>query len=167
MSVQLLQESMDRMDESYSKLIEIMQDKKQAVISNDYTELVRTLSQESKLIKNIEELEKDLLASAQGFLKSKGVKSQLELTITEILRLVFDPEEKRILTESRAKIEGRLQDLKRLNSLNQELIGQSLTFIDYSLNLMMGGMDDEATYSSPQSQDKKPTVRSNMFDTRG
>lgn len=167
MSVQLLQESMDRMDESYSKLIEIMQDKKQAVISNDYTELVRTLSQESKLIKNIEELEKDLLASAQGFLKSKGVKSQLELTITEILRLVFDPEEKRLLTQSRAKIEGRLQDLKRLNSLNQDLIGQSLTFIDYSLNLMMGGMDDEATYSPPQSQDKKPTVRSNMFDTRG
>lgn len=167
MSVQLLLESLDQMDESYSKLLEIMMDKKQAVISNDYSKLVLTLSHESKLIKSIEEQEKELLASAQVFLQSKGIKSQLELTITEILRLVFDPEEKRILNETRVRIEKRLMDLKNINSLNQELIGQSLSFIDYSLNLMIGGEEDEATYSRPQSQDKRAAVRSNMFDTRG
>lgn len=166
MSVQLLIESLTQMDELYVGLLDIMEQKKQAILNRNYDELVRTLSRESKMVKTIEEREKHLVTSAQAFLQSKGIKSQLELTISEILRLVFDPEEKQQLDDVRKKLGDHLVESKRVNALNQELITQSLSFIDFSLNLMIGGEDDDTTYSPPKAQDRKPVMRS-MFDTRG
>lgn len=165
MSVQGLIDALKQMDESYEALFEVMLEKKQAIISNEYDELVRTMSKESKMLKGIEEREQQILASAQLFLQSKGIKSQLKLTITELQRLVFDPDEKRALAEVQQRLSERLSKLKQINTLNQSLIDQSLSFIDFSLNLMAGDMDDEATYSRPQQQERKTSARSN-FDTR-
>ncbi|WP_334072160.1 flagellar protein FlgN [Paenibacillus sp. A14] len=165
MEVQKLIDGLNRMDELHVNLLEIMEQKKQSILNRNYEELVGTLSRESKMVKTIEECEQALLTSAQEFLHSKGIKSRLELTISEILRLVFDPEEKRALEEARVRLGKRLVELKQVNALNQELITQSLSFIDFSLNLMIVGEDDGATYSPPQGQDRKPAMRS-MFDTR-
>ncbi|MNN09545.1 FlgN protein [compost metagenome] len=117
------------------------------------------------MLKIIEAEEQQLQDSAQVFLQSKGIKSRLELTITDILRLVFDPEEKQRLTASQRALNEQLTRLKQANELNQDLIAQSLNFIDFSLNVMIGGMDEEATYSPPQSSERKSSARSN-FDTR-
>ncbi|MNE43463.1 FlgN protein [compost metagenome] len=165
MSVQGLIEALEQLSERYTALYEISQDKKQAIISNDYDGLVKVLSNESKLLKVIEAEEQQLQDSAQVFLQSKGIKSRLELTITDILRLVFDPEEKQGLTASQRALNEQLTKLKQANELNQDLIAQSLNFIDFSLNVMIGGMDEEATYSPPQSSERKSSARSN-FDTR-
>ncbi|WP_055106062.1 flagellar protein FlgN [Paenibacillus ihumii] len=165
MSVQDLIDALEQMDQRYEALLEVMLEKKQAIISNEYEGLVRTISKESKMLKGIEEQEKQILASAQAFLQSKGIKSRLELTITELLRLVFDPEEKRALSEIQNKLSDRLSKLKQINTLNQSLIDQSLSFIDFSLNLMVGGMDEEATYAPPQQQERRTSARSS-FDTR-
>ncbi|RCX19084.1 FlgN protein [Fontibacillus phaseoli] len=165
MEVQVLIDGLLKMDGLHANLLEMMEQKKQAILNRNYEELMSTLSLESKMVKAIEECEKELLGVAQEFLYSKGIKSQLELTISEILRLVFDPEEKRILDEARKKLGNRLIELKQVNELNQELITQSLSFIDFSLNLMIGGEDDGPIYSPPTSQDRKPTHRS-IFDTR-
>lgn len=165
MSVQGLIETLEQLSERYTALYDIAEDKKQAIISNDYDALVKVLSGESKLLKMIEAEEQQLQDSAQTFLQSKGIKSRLELTITDILRLVFDPEEKQRLTTSQRKLNEQLTRLKHANELNQDLIAQSLNFIDFSLNVMIGGMDEEATYSPPQSSERKSTTRSN-FDTR-
>lgn len=165
MSVQLIIDSLSQMDQQQSALLEMMLQKKQAILDRDFDELVRILSRESKLLKSIEELEQQLLTVAQTFLQSKGIKSKLNLTITEISRLVFDPEEKRMLTELKEKLESRLAEVKRVNALNQDLIKQNLSFIDFSLNLLTGFEDDDATYSPPTGQDKKSAPR-RMFDTR-
>lgn len=67
--------------------------------------------------------------------------------------------------ELKEKLEGRLAEVKRVNALNQELIKQNLSFIDFSLNLMIGNEDDDTTYSPPTGQDRKTATR-RMFDTR-
>ena len=46
------------------------------------------------------------------FLQSRGIKSQLELTVTELARLVFDPEEKRKLLDVQSRLSRTLQELK-------------------------------------------------------
>ena len=146
-------------------MLQLMEEKKQTILGRNFDEMVRILQRESKMLKQIEEEEQRLLAAAQQFLKSKGIKSQLELTVSEILRLVFDPEEKRQLEHIRQQLGQRLADLKGANELNQALIQQSLSFIDFSLNLMIGNEEAEATYSPPTAQDKKTASR-RMFDTR-
>ncbi|MCM3040943.1 flagellar protein FlgN [Paenibacillus motobuensis] len=163
--IEVLIGSLDDLSEQYDVLLDIMQQKKAAIIANNYDDLVQVLSRESKLVKGIQSREEQIQSSAQQFLQSKGIKSRLELTITDILRLVFDPEEKRKLASSQQRINGQLEKLKQANELNQELIGQSLQFIEFSLNLMSGGFDEESTYAPPQSQEKKTSSRSN-FDIR-
>lgn len=163
--IEVLIGSLDDLSEQYDVLLDIMQQKKAAIIANNYDDLVQVLSRESKLVKGIQSREEQIQSSAQQFLQSKGIKSRLELTITDILRLVFDPEEKQKLASSQQRINGQLEKLKRANELNQELIGQSLQFIEFSLNLMSGGFDEESTYAPPQSQEKKTSSRSN-FDIR-
>ncbi|MEC2346339.1 flagellar protein FlgN [Paenibacillus barengoltzii] len=165
MSVQPLIEILKQMDDLHAELLEVMELKKQSILGRSYEELVRVMSRESKLVKAVEEQEKQLFTSAQTFLQSKGIRSQLELTVSELLRLVFDPEEKRMLDEARRKLGERLMELKRVNDLNQQLLQQSLSFIDFSLNLMIGGEDEGTTYSPPLVQDKKASARS-MFDTK-
>jgi len=157
--------SLDELSEQYDNLLDIMQQKKAAIIANNYDDLVQILSRESKLVKSIQSGEEQIQLSGQQFLQSKGIKSRLELTITDILRLVFDPEEKQRLSSSQHRISEQLNQLKRANELNQELIGQSLQFIEFSLNLMSGGFDEDSTYAPPQSQEKKTSSRSN-FDIR-
>ncbi|HEY4391648.1 MAG TPA: flagellar protein FlgN [Paenibacillus sp.] len=157
--------SLDDLSEQYDILLDIMQQKKEAIIANNYDDLVQVLSRESKLVKSIQSREEQIRSSAHQFLESKGIKSRLELTITDILRLVFDPEEKQRLSSSQQRISEQLEKLKRTNELNQELIGQSLQFIEFSLNLMSGGFDEESTYAPPQSQEKRTSSRSN-FDIR-
>ncbi|WP_059049979.1 flagellar protein FlgN [Paenibacillus senegalimassiliensis] len=165
MSVQLLIDSLTQLDAGYVDLLQLMEEKKQTILSRNFDELVRILNRESKLLKQIDEQEQRLLDAAQQFLKEKGIKSQLELTVSEILRLVFDPEEKSQLEQIRQQLGQRLTELKRVNELNQALIQQSLSFIDFSLNLMIGNEEDEVTYSPPTTQDKKAASR-RMFDTR-
>ncbi|MNJ42635.1 hypothetical protein D3C77_376080 [compost metagenome] len=49
--------------------------------------------------------------------------------------------------------------------MNKELVEQSLTFIDYSLNLFMSEPEDEMVYQNPSKQQTAQKPRS-FFDTR-
>ncbi|WP_223065963.1 flagellar protein FlgN [Paenibacillus caui] len=165
MSVTILSETLDALRESYSELLGTSLEKRKAIVSRNYDELLRTMNVESRKTKAIHELENRLQDGIQLLLREKGVQSHLQLKLSEIMRLVFDPEEKAQLKDKHAALKHTLEELKSVNAFNQELIQQSLSFIDYSLNLMADNWDQELTYAPPQVQDKKPQARS-RFDTR-
>lgn len=165
MSVQNLLEAMTDLHEQYSELLGISEQKRTAIITKNYDELLKTLNAESRKTKVIREAEEKLTEAAQQLLREKGIQSRLQLQISEILRLVFDSEEKERLKEKHTALKATLEALRTHNDFNQKLIEQSLLFIDYSMNLMTGSFEQEPTYSPPALQDKKPKARS-MFDTR-
>lgn len=165
MSIQLLINSLDQLDEAHQDMLKWGQLKKDAVMKNEVDILIKVMNQESRVMKKIAQLEEERLSACYAFLQEKGIKSMLNLTVTELVRLVFDPEEKTLLLEAQARLSSTLEQLKELNVLNQKLIEQSLSFIDYSLELLGGGNEQEATYQHPT--DKSGGVqRSGLFDTR-
>ncbi|MBP2001780.1 flagellar biosynthesis/type III secretory pathway chaperone [Paenibacillus shirakamiensis] len=165
MAVHQLIEALSQLDQAHANMIELAGEKQTAIMNNDVDGLIGILNQESRTLKRIEQLEDVRLATCYHFLKEKGVKSQLKLTITELSRLVFDPDEKKLLTDMQRQLSDKLQHLKRLNDLNQKLIEQSLTFLEYSLDLLVGAPDEAATYQHPA--DKPGSVRRpGIFDTR-
>lgn len=165
MSVQQVADVLRRMDELYRTLIELGFEKQKAVMANDVAGLTQIMTKETRAIKQAAEMDEMREESVSRFLKEKGIRSQLNLTITEMTRLVFDTLEKQMLLEAQGQLSTTLQELKRLNAINKELIEQSLTFIDYSLNLLTSLPEDEMTYRDPSKQQSMQKSRS-YFDTR-
>lgn len=165
MSIQQVVDSLDSLYEVHQEMLGISKHKQEAIVNNDVEKLIEVMNQESRCVKQIEQLEGEREKACQDFLLEKGIKSQLQLTVTELTRLAFDPVDKKALQDAQAKLSSTLNELKRLNELNQKLIEQSLVFIDYSLELLGGREDQEVTYQHPGGKSggvKKP----GLFDTR-
>lgn len=165
MAIKTLIDTLERMNELHETMLELSERKKQAIIDNEVEEMTRIINKESKFIKQIEELDAVRQQAVYAFLKEKGIKSNLNLTITELLRLVFHPAEKQSLSEVQHKLADTVHRLKQVNELNQELIRQSLSMVNFSLDLMVGGPEDEVTYQHP-GQQHYAAARSGLFDSK-
>ncbi|MFC3747560.1 flagellar protein FlgN [Paenibacillus sp. GCM10012306] len=166
MALTTLIELLERLDEVHIQMLDLAATKKQAIMENKIEVLIDILNRESKMMKLVGQLEEQRTQAAYAFLQGVGIRSNLNLNLTELSRLVFDPEDKSRLLQIQKKLSDTLHHLKEANDLNQKLIEQSLTFIDYSLDLMVGRPNQEMTYHHPS--DKGSNVyRSGLFDARG
>ncbi|MEK4239937.1 flagellar protein FlgN [Paenibacillus sp. FSL H7-0714] len=168
MSIQRLLESIQLLIELHEKLLEAAESKTQAIVNNNLSEITLTMSKESRILKEIEKQEAVRETVGHELMQEKGIKSRLELTVSELSRLVFDPEDKSRLLAARKELVTLLGKLKEVNELNQLLISQSLSFVDYSLNLFIGGDEDEAVYKRPDTQSTaaRGPQRNGIFDAR-
>ncbi|MDF9840134.1 MULTISPECIES: flagellar protein FlgN [unclassified Paenibacillus] len=166
MALTKLLELLERLDDTHLQMLNLAAVKKQTIMDNRVDGLIDVMNRESKLMKLIGQLEEQRAEAAYIFLQGVGIRSNLNLNLTELSRLVFDPEDKSRLQQIQQKLSGTLQRLRAANELNQKLIEQSLTFIDYSLDLLVGRPNQEFTYHHPA--DKGYTSsRSGLFDARG
>lgn len=165
MSLNKIIEMMDRLDLSHREMLELGELKKQVLIRNDVNELMAVMKLEAKLAKRIEVQENERIEAVNAFLRERGIKSQLRLNVTELARLVFDPEDKSRLLEARARLAETLKSLKRLNSTNKQLIEQALSYTEYAIDLFSYKDDDDPVYQSPAKQSTK-TSRPGLFDAR-
>ncbi|MEK3733191.1 MULTISPECIES: flagellar protein FlgN [Paenibacillus] len=165
MSVRSIIDCMRRQIELHEQLIEAGKDKRQAIMVNDVERLTAVITRENRLLKQVAETEALRQGAADNFLREKGIRSQLQLTVTELTRLVFNPEEKDELLAVQRELTDRLLELKELNNSNRDLIEQSLDFIDYSLNLLVSNPDDDMLYRHPNQPNTTGKGHS-MFDTR-
>lgn len=149
MAIQQLIDSLKKLNEVHQNMLASGEAKRKAIVVNDIESLIGIMNQESRIIKQIATLEERRLAACQEFLQEKGIKSLLNLNISELIRLVFDPDEKAAMKEAQAALSWTLQELKRLNDLNQKLIEQSLSYISYSIEIMGVSPEQESTYKPP------------------
>lgn len=165
MPLERLIDVLEQLDQKHLILLELAKSKKKIVMENDINSLVQHLKQESKLLKQVEELEEARIEVSYELLRERGIKSQLNLTITELARLVFDPEDKNKLLSVQSRLSHTLSELKEVNAINQKLIEQSLVFIDYSLDLLVGRPNQEMTYMHPD-QKSNQLARPGLLDTK-
>lgn len=154
-----------QLEASHVEMLELGEMKQQAIISNKVDVLIQLTHHESKLVKRIEQIEAERLEQVHRFLEGRGIKSRLNLTISELSRLVFDPEEKRLLLQVQSSLTDVLQKVKHLNEVNQQLIQQSLSYLDFVIETMSFHSESDATYQNP-SEKSYGMTRSGMFDTR-
>src|SRR5690554_5610125 len=121
---------------------------------------------ESKLMKQVADHEQQWLQHTSTFLAEMGHRPNPGLTMTQLIKLVFKAEDKKALSEAQNKLLHTIQQLKETNSLNQQMIEQSLTYIDYSLDLITGAPDEDMFYKNPAKQSEKNNRRG-IFDKKG
>lgn len=151
MSVQGVIAAMDELNELHLKLIAAADEKIQAIVANDVDGVTRQTNQESRLLRQIAEAERNRAEQIDAFLKEKGIRSQLNLNITEISRLVFDAQEKQQLLAMRDTLLATANTLRQKNETVKMLLEQSMEFIDFSLGVLIGDEDD-MIYQNPSQQ---------------
>ncbi|MBW4081672.1 flagellar protein FlgN [Paenibacillus sp. S150] len=165
MTLTPLLESLERLDEAHVHMLDLADSKKQSIKENKVEDLIRILNKESKQLKLIEQLEEERGQAAYAFLQGVGIRSNLNLNLTELSRLVFDLEDKQKLLDIQKRLSGTLQKLKEANTLNQQLLQQALSYIDFSIESMSYYSETEATYHHPAGK-SAGVQRPGLFDSR-
>jgi len=156
---------LQQMEQGHRDMLELSKEKRRIIVENDVDALIMLLNKESRFLKQIEPLEADRQSAVHELLQERGIKSMLNLNITEISKLIFDPADKQRLFEVQRKLAGTLQELKEVNQLNQQLIEQSLMFIDLSMDIFAARPEQDATYQHPADKNGI-SGRIGLFDTR-
>ncbi|MGZ9586270.1 flagellar protein FlgN [Paenibacillus marinisediminis] len=149
----------------YQELIESARRKTRVIVENDIDQLLKCTQAEKSLMKQIAEAEQQLLDRSYAFIQSKGIRSQLKLTVTELSKLVFDPDQRQSLRAVQLKLNDTLESLKELNDHNQQLLDQSLQYVNYRLDLMIEYPDEGLTYKRPE-QSNRSVWTAGRMDTR-
>lgn len=165
MSVQNVILAMTKLNDVHLEMIDVGKEKQQAIIDNDSSNLTRLMTIENRLLRQMNELEQQRVEQVNFFLQEKGIRSQLSLSVTELSRLVFDPDEKRELMQIRDSLLSNAMILKRQNELTTQLLEQSLHFIDFSLNIIVG-VDEEMIYKKPTDTPPALSNKNNFFDAK-
>ncbi|MEF3353340.1 flagellar protein FlgN [Paenibacillus sp. GYB006] len=165
MSLNQLIDAMYELETTHREMLRTAEVKKESIIKNDTDTLIRLLNQESVILKRIQSQEVMKNEAIVSFLLERGIKSKLNLTITEISRLVFDVEDKERLQQAQMALSTTLLQLKEMNEINQKLLEHSLAFIDYSLDVLIDKPTMEPVYKHPD-QRQGAVGQFGYFDSR-
>lgn len=164
MAVQNIVNNLKEIHTIYDKLIELGEEKQHLIVHNQVNELNQLVNREAKLIRQIAELEALRIELVGQFLIGKGYRPHPAVSISDIIKFVFHADEKLLLTKVHRELTDSLRKLKEINERNKKLIEHSLSFIDFSINLITGAPDD-LTYQHP-TQRNYAGNRAGLFDSR-
>ncbi|WP_239615865.1 flagellar protein FlgN [Cohnella mopanensis] len=140
---------LEQLVEVHEQLIEIATEKRQGIMANDLDVLNRTIKSESKCIQRLSVLDRDRLAASAQLLNENGVKPQGGITLRQLYGVVFDPEQRSRLANLELQLKGHLNELRQRNELNQQLLRQSIDFVQFSIELIVPQADDSYIYKNP------------------
>lgn len=165
MSVQQMVQHLVEMIELHRELLELGNRKRKVLVDGLVDELAEITSAESRIVSRITAAERELFQCARRFLSEKGYTPDLPPNLGDVIKLVFDPQERAALQTAQRQLLDLIDELKRVNELNRVLIEQSLAFINYTIEMMTDTLEDDMMYRRPDQQDWRNSSRG-LFDTR-
>lgn len=137
-------------------------DKTEYVKKGDMQSLQDLLKEENKLISQVRKAESLLTSEAKTFLQHKGVEEEAHLS--NVLPYV-DENEQGEINQLRDQLLKEMMKLKEQNELNQDLLQQSLQFVEVSLDLLQPDIEQfnyDRNEGTPQTN--KPSR--SIFDSK-
>jgi flagellar biosynthesis/type III secretory pathway chaperone len=165
MSIRAVIEQINQLNILHRSLLDLGIQKKDILVSNKVNELAIIMKHESNVMKQISTTEAAWRVEIIRFLEASGLKPDPLITVTEISKLVFNVEDRRALNDAQRTLLDTVDELRKVNILNQELIEQSLTFINYSIDLYMGGSEQSTIYNNTR-QTSDEYKKTGLFDRR-
>ncbi|MDQ0918575.1 flagellar protein FlgN [Paenibacillus sp. V4I5] len=165
MSIQPLLETMDKLQEAHEALLELAKGKTQVLVSNDIDQLNMIVNRENKWVRAIAEANQQRIQIIGSYLISRGYNPNPKITVNDLIKVIFNAQEKQALSQAQQLLLTTIKELKECNIINQQLIEQSLSFINYSIDLVLGAPEDDVVYQNPHQQANGPK-RLGVFDTK-
>lgn len=164
MSAQAIIQTLNELIFHYKHINEMAKEKTNIVKNNKIEALQKIIKEENKLIRTIRKLEGALMKETRSFLLEKGVSTE-EPTISKMIEVAEDYE-KEALLERKNVLENELKELKRQNDLNQQLLEQSLQFVEMSLDLLNPDIDAYNYDPSNIAEQERERLNISFFDSK-
>jgi hypothetical protein len=168
MSIALMITHLEKLLSLHRTMLELTESKRQALVDNQVNEIAGYVNQESRLIKQVSEMDIELRSAVAVYVGERGLKPKAGITVSEIVNLVDNHVERETIKQIQLELLDTIHEIKRSNAINEQLIEQSLAYINYSLDLYTGSFAQDSVYQNPM-QSGKPSIgsKSNIrFDTR-
>src|SRR4051812_27165284 len=134
MSIKPVADISEKFIELHARLHELAKEKTPVLVSNNVDELNAILSKERRLVTQLNELDVERMQAIGEYLISHGYVPDPRIRISDLIKLTFKAEEKAMLQDLQNRLLQSIAELRSVNELNQRLIEQSLSFINYSLD---------------------------------
>ncbi|MBB6692183.1 flagellar protein FlgN [Cohnella xylanilytica] len=165
MALERLYESMEILLGQHEKLLEMSEQKRQAIIRNDVSLLNELTTKESRLVRLIAETEQQRNQAVSDYYAAKGLRATSSATVSTIIRMETSFRDKERLTNLGERLTDVVNRLRSLNDLNTQLLRQAMEFNEFSINLLSGTDDDDVVYKRPVDQ-AGYSANARIFDSR-
>ncbi|TCN26741.1 flagellar protein FlgN [Mesobacillus foraminis] len=159
MSTESLISNMNKLLVLHKSLLELSVKKTEIVKQGDMAALQQLIKDEQTHIAAIGRLEQERLSLCSDLLP--GTPNPAVGEIAE----QANTQEKPVLLKLRDELLEAVSEIKQVNSLNQELIHQSLQFINFSRSLVMP-QKETYTYGPPAGKPKAAGPTSGLFNSK-
>ena len=146
----------------HEELFEKSKTKTEVIKVGDIEALKAITNEERKLIKMVNTAQKDLLNHAKDFLEQRSISVDTP-TLQDCLPYV-KAQEHQTLTTLQSQLVEKVSLLKKQNDLNQQLLKQSLSFVQLSLDLLTPEIDTY-NYERPDSSQPYEQHGRSLFDS--
>ncbi|NGQ95628.1 flagellar protein FlgN [Brevibacillus sp. SYP-B805] len=144
-----LYETLDNLIHLHQALYTLAAEKKPVLIRGDADALTQITHQEQKLIKAVQTAENTRMELVRELMAERGVTLR-EGTISELIQSLTSAEEKVRLARYRNDLLEIVTRLRDANDLNQQLLEQSLSFVQMSLDLLTDRPEEDYVYKHPK-----------------
>lgn len=146
--METLYDLLDNLIQLHRAMYTLASQKKDVLVKGEIDELVAITRQEQKLIKGVTAAEMARQTVVKELSVEKGFALQ-EGTLAELIKLTTSAEEKVRLTSYRDELTRVVTELRNANDLNQQLLEQSLDFVNMTLDLITDTPEDDYIYGKP------------------
>ncbi|MEI5907600.1 flagellar protein FlgN [Bacillus spongiae] len=163
MSFQSLLTSLNHLTKLHRSLFELSVRKTDVVKEGNIDQLNELLKNEQKYLAAVQTVDKQRQQAVVSFLEEKGGTLLNTPTIKECVEYGNEIEKEQLLAEHEQLV-YQMEQLKERNDLNQQLIYQSLQFVNLNIS-MLQPQTETVTYSRPN-QPKQKHVNRSLFDSQ-
>ncbi|MGO0063611.1 flagellar protein FlgN [Brevibacillus fluminis] len=146
-----LYELLGNLRDLHAALLTLAVEKKEVLIAGNTDGLVRIMQKEQKLVKAIEAVEAARIQCIEKLLSERSYPITVK-TLDDLIKMTTSAEEKSQLTAHREELLRIVSELRAANDLNQQLLAQSLSFVEMSLDFITAPPEDDYIYHKPNGQ---------------
>lgn len=165
MSVQMIISILEKLEKMHKSLLELSLAKTELVKKGDMEGLDTIIKNEQSHVAAIEVLEKQRLQMVTDYLRAKGIALVDTPTVADVIEAAETEEDRNQLNEISNQLISVIANLRKQNELNQQLVFQSLKFVNMSLD-MMRPQPEQINYSGNQAADQNNTSKKSIFDSQ-
>ncbi|MEC5422861.1 flagellar protein FlgN [Virgibacillus sp. C22-A2] len=162
MSAQSIIQSLEKLVNLHTNLLEFSQEKTEIMKEGSIEKLQSLLVKERKLIRLTEQAEEKRNKEVINWFAINQLPAD-DTTVTKMLEFLRDESDKTELEKTTTKLTEVITELKQQEQLNQALINQSMQFVQLSIDMLNPSIHS-MNYGSKS--DESTEVKRSVFDSK-
>lgn len=143
------------------QLINFAEQKKNVLIERKIDELNKLVQEETKVVKQLNELENERENLVMTLLEEHPT-----LSFSQFVEQIRDAGTRNNLQLQLKTLQQLMGDLQAKNKINERLLKDSMSFVQHMIEQVTKSKQQHFNYQSPLGQQKSPTSSQGFFDTK-